>query len=84
MSVSIVRMIVAPKATQKPQKMKKCATPVARLPRVTEAPDPVDPSRRTSASRIVGPRPASLPIRYLRTRCQTPQTKTAIATTAAA
>ncbi len=78
MSVSMVRMTVARKATMKPQKMKKCATPVARLPLATDAPLPMVRSRLPRAALIVGQRSAARPIRYLRTRSQTPQPKTAV------
>ena len=64
--------------------MKKCATPVARLSLATDAPLPMERSRLPRAARILGPRPAGRPIRYFRTRRQTPQANTAVDTAATA
>ena len=78
MSVSMVRMTVATKATVKPQKMRKCAIPVARLFLATDAPSPMERSRPAMPARIAGPRPAGRPARYFRRRRHTPQAKTAV------
>ncbi len=84
MSVSKVRMTVAMKATRKPQRMRKWATPVARLPLATEVPPAMARRRLARAARMIGQRPAARPALYLRTRCQIPQAKIAVDSAATA